>query len=219
MTLLMQDEMGGVATSFAPAEREKKLTRALAGRSVVLVGMMGAGKSAVGKRLAGRLGLEFRDADAEIEEAAKKTISEIFASDGETFFRDKERRVIARLLSCEEPIVLATGGGAYMNSETRALIAGCSVSIWLKAEFDVLLRRVRRKPTRPLLQNPDPEGTLKKLMDLRYPIYAEADVTVLSRDVAHDMVLEDVISALETYLKLRDPAMPELNAHKPDSLA
>lgn len=215
----MQDEMGGVATSLAPAERERKLTQALAGRSVVLVGMMGAGKSAVGKRLAGRLGLEFRDADAEIEEAAKKTISEIFASDGETFFRDKERRVIARLLSCEEPIVLATGGGAYMNSETRALIAGCSVSIWLKAEFDVLMRRVRRKPTRPLLQNPDPEGTLKKLMELRYPIYAEADVTVLSRDVAHDMVLEDVISALETYLKLRDPAMPELNAQKPDSLA
>ncbi|GLS21927.1 shikimate kinase [Labrys miyagiensis] len=211
--------MGGVATSLAPAEREKKLTQALAGRSVVLVGMMGAGKSAVGKRLAGRLGLEFRDADAEIEEAAKKTIAEIFASDGETFFRDKERRVIARLLSCEEPIVLATGGGAYMNSETRALIAGCSVSIWLKAEFDVLMRRVRRKLTRPLLQNPDPEGTLKKLIDLRYPIYAEADVTVLSRDVAHDMVLEDVISALETYLKLRDPAMPELNAQKPDSLA
>jgi shikimate kinase len=219
MTLLMQDEMGGVATSLAPAEREKKLTQALAGRSVVLVGMMGAGKSAVGKRLAGRLGLEFRDADAEIEEAAKKTISEIFASDGETFFRDKERRVIARLLSCEEPIVLATGGGAYMNRETRALIAGNSVSIWLKAEFDVLMRRVRRKPTRPLLQNPDPEGTLKKLIDLRYPIYAEADVTVLSRDVAHDMVLEDVISALETYLKLRDPAMPELNVQKPDSLA
>ena len=211
--------MGGAATSLAPAEREKKLTQALAGRSVVLVGMMGAGKSAVGKRLAGRLGLEFRDADAEIEEAAKKTISEIFASDGETFFRDKERRVIARLLSCEEPIVLATGGGAYMNRETRALIAGNSVSIWLKAEFDVLMRRVRRKPTRPLLQNPDPEGTLKKLIDLRYPIYAEADVTVLSRDVAHDMVLEDVISALETYLKLRDPAMPELNAQKPDSLA
>ena len=211
--------MGGVATPLVPTEREKKLTRTLAGRSVVLVGMMGAGKSAVGKRLAGRLGLEFRDADAEIEEAAKKTISEIFASDGETFFRDKERRVIARLLSCEEPIVLATGGGAYMNRETRALIAGNSVSIWLKAEFDVLMRRVRRKPTRPLLQNPDPEGTLKKLIDLRYPIYAEADVTVLSRDVAHDMVLEDVISALETYLQPGDPGMQDPKAHKSDSLA
>jgi shikimate kinase len=172
--------------------------------------MMGAGKSAVGKRLAARLGLEFRDADAEIEEAAKKTISEIFASDGEAFFRDKERRVIARLLACEQPIVLATGGGAYMNEETRALIAQCSVSIWLKAEFDVLMRRVRRKPTRPLLQTPDPEGTLRKLIDVRYPTYAQADVTVLSRDVAHDMVLEDVIGALETYLTNQAPKPQDL---------
>ncbi|CAM5776982.1 shikimate kinase [Labrys miyagiensis] len=206
--------MGGAATSLAPAEREKKMAESLAGRSIVLVGMMGAGKSAVGKRLAGRLGLEFRDADAEIEEAAKKTISEIFASDGEAFFRDKERRVIARLLSCEEPIVLATGGGAYMNEQTRALIAERGVSIWLKAEFDVLMRRVRRKPTRPLLQTPDPEGTLKKLIEARYPTYAQADVTVLSRDVAHETVLEDVISALDTYLKAEAS-----NTCKPDSLA
>jgi shikimate kinase len=205
MTLAMQEDMGGVATPFAPTEREKRLAEALRGRSVVLVGMMGAGKSAVGKRLAARLGLVFRDADAEIEEAAKKTISEIFASDGEAFFRDKERRVIARLLDCEGPIVLATGGGAYMNAETRTSIAEGSVSIWLKAEFEVLMRRVRRKPTRPLLQNPDPEGTLRKLMDLRYSTYAQADVTVLSRDVAHDVVLEDVISALETYLFTREP--------------
>jgi len=212
--------MNGAAIPFAPAEREKKLAQALAGRSVVLVGMMGAGKSAVGKRLAGRLGLEFRDADAEIEEAAKKTISEIFATDGETFFRDKERRVIARLLACEQPIVLATGGGAYMNEQTRALIAERSVSIWLKAEFDVLMRRVRRKPTRPLLQNPDPEGTLKQLIELRYPTYAQADVTVLSRDVAHDMVLEDVISALETYLTNQGLGTnQDLRSQEPDTLA
>ncbi|WP_448950978.1 shikimate kinase [Labrys neptuniae] len=181
------------------------MAEALAGRSVVLVGMMGAGKSAVGRRLAGRLGLDFRDADTEIEEAAQKTISEIFAEDGETFFRDKERRVIARLLACEQPIVLATGGGAYMNEETRALIAKCGISIWLKAELDVLMRRVRRKPTRPLLQTPDPEGTLKKLIEARYPVYAAADVTVLSRDVSHETVLEDVVTALEHHLSLETP--------------
>lgn len=205
MTLLMQDEMNGFATPPVPAERERKMAEALAGRSVVLVGMMGAGKSAVGRRLAGRLGLDFRDADTEIEEAAQKTISEIFAEDGETFFRDKERRVIARLLACEQPIVLATGGGAYMNEETRALIAKCGISIWLKAELDVLMRRVRRKPTRPLLQTPDPEGTLKKLIEARYPVYAAADVTVLSRDVSHETVLEDVVTALEHHLSLETP--------------
>jgi len=200
MTLSMQEEMADAAPPLAPAERERKLSAALTGRSIVLVGMMGAGKSAVGKRLAMRLGLDFRDADTEIEEAAQKTIPEIFASDGEPFFRDKERRIIARLLACEKPIVLATGGGAYMNEETRALIAERGISVWLKAEFDVLMRRVRRKPTRPLLQTADPEATLKKLIDLRYPTYAHADVTVLSRDVAHDSVLEDVIGALEAHL-------------------
>ena len=192
--------MGEAPTSHAPAEREKRVAAALAGRSVVLVGMMGAGKSAVGKRLAMRLGLDFRDADTEIEEAAQKTISEIFASEGECFFRDKERRVIARLLDCGKPIVLATGGGAYMNEETRILISRCGISIWLKAELDVLMRRVRRKPTRPLLQTADPEATLKRLIEVRYPTYAQADVTVLSRDVAHDSVLEDVVAALEAHL-------------------
>ncbi|MDQ0390740.1 shikimate kinase [Labrys monachus] len=209
MTLLMQDEMGEAATSLAPAERERKLAAALAGRSIVLVGMMGAGKSAVGKRLAMRLGLDFRDADTEIEEAAQKSIPEIFASDGEAFFRDKERRVIARLLACDRPIVLATGGGAYMNEETRALIAERGISIWLKAELDVLMRRVRRKPTRPLLQTADPEATLRKLIELRYPTYAHADVTVLSRDVAHDSVLEEVVGALEAHLlKAKPDATP-----------
>jgi len=192
--------MANAALQTGPGERERALAAALAGRSVVLVGMMGAGKSAVGKRLASRLGLEFRDADTEIETAAKKTIAEIFASDGEPFFRDKERRVIARLLHQEEPIVLATGGGAYMNEETRNAIREHSVSVWLKADFDVLMRRVRRKPTRPLLQTADPEATLRGLIEARYPVYANADVTVLSRDVAHDLVLDDVINALEVFL-------------------
>jgi len=186
---------------IGPGERERALAAALGRRSIVLVGMMGAGKSAVGKRLGQRLGLEFRDADTEIELAAKKSIPEIFASDGEPFFRDKERRVIARLLQDCEPQVLATGGGAYMNEETRELIRTRAVSIWLKADFDVLMRRVRRKPTRPLLQTADPEATLRGLIDKRYPVYAQADVTVLSRDVAHEMVLDDVLAALEDYLK------------------
>jgi shikimate kinase len=167
---------------------------------VVLVGMMGAGKTAVGKRLAQRLGFTFRDADQEIETAAQKNISEIFQTDGEAFFRDKERRIIARLLAEDDRLVLATGGGAFMNDETRRTIKDRGVSIWLKAEFEVLMRRVRRKANRPLLQTPDPEVTLRALLAKREPIYAEADITVLSRDVAHDNVLDDVIAALEAHL-------------------
>jgi shikimate kinase len=192
--------MGVAATSAVPGERERLLTQALAGRSIVLVGMMGAGKTAVGKRLATRLGLVFRDADAEIEAAAQKTIAEIFEGDGEAFFRDKERRVIARLLGKGEQIVLATGGGAYLISETRETIRRHAISIWLNAEFDVLMRRVRRKANRPLLQTADPEATLRKLMEARYPVYAEADLTVLSRDVAHEVMLDQVMSALETHI-------------------
>jgi shikimate kinase len=192
--------MGLAALRTGPGERERTLARALGGRSVVLVGMMGAGKSAVGKRLAARLGLAFRDADSEIEAAARKTIAEIFEIDGEAFFRDKERRVIARLLDEGQPIVLATGGGAYMNAQTRDKIRQRAVSIWLKADFDVLMRRVRRKANRPLLRTPDPEGTLRSLMELRDPVYVEADVAVLSRDIAHEAVLEDVLTALEAHL-------------------
>jgi shikimate kinase len=167
---------------------------------VVLVGMMGAGKTAVGKRLAQRLGFTFRDADQEIEAAAQKTIPEIFETDGEVFFRDKERRIIARLLGENDRLVLATGGGAFMNEETRRMIKDRGVSIWLKAELDVLMRRVRRKANRPLLQTSDPEGTLRTLIAKRGPTYAEADITVLSRDVAHDNVLEEVLAALEAHL-------------------
>src|SRR5215218_9869364 len=142
-------------------------------RSVVLVGLMGAGKSTVGRRLGSKLGLPFRDADHEIEAAAGMTIPDIFAIYGEAYFRDGERRVIARLLQ-DGPMVLATGGGAYMNEETRAGIRERAVSIWLKADLEVLLKRVRKRSNRPLLQNPDPEGTMRKLMDIRYPVYAEA---------------------------------------------
>lgn len=177
------------------SEAVQALRRALGSRSIVLVGMMGAGKSSVGKRLAQRLHLPFADADTEIELAAGMSIPDIFAQRGEAEFRQGEQRVIARLLS-EGPRVLATGGGAYMNAETRKLIADRGVSIWLKAEFDVLMRRVRKRSNRPLLQNPDPEGTLRRLMDERYPTYAEADIVVVSRDVAHDVIVEDIMTGL-----------------------
>jgi shikimate kinase len=192
--------MGATAVKAGPEERGRTIASALGGRSVVLVGMMGAGKTAVGRRLAARLGFPFRDADAEIEAAAQKSIPEIFETDGEPFFRDKERRVVARLLAEQSPIVLATGGGAYMHPQTREAVRATAVSIWLKADLDVLIRRVRRKANRPLLKTPDPEKTLRSLMEARYPFYAMADVTVLSRDVPQDIVLDAVMTALERHL-------------------
>ncbi|MBD2747672.1 shikimate kinase [Microvirga sp. BT688] len=176
------------------------MSRLLGTRSLVLVGLMGAGKSTVGRRLAQSLKLPFRDADHEIEAAAGMTIPEIFAVHGEEHFRDGERRVIARLLQ-EGPIVLATGGGAFMNEETRGRIAERGISIWLKADLDVLMRRVRKRSTRPLLQNPDPEGTMRRLMDLRHPVYATADITVDSHEAPHDKVVTELIKALREWFE------------------
>jgi len=164
-------------------------------RSVVLVGMMGAGKTSVGKRLAARLGLPFIDADEEIEAGARMTIPEIFEKFGEAYFRDGERRVIARLLE-QGPCVLSTGGGAFMNASTRERISRCGVSIWLKPDFEVLLRRVRKRSNRPLLQTPDPEGTLRRLLHEREPTYALADITIESRDGPHEIVVEQILRAL-----------------------
>ena len=186
------------------------IRKALGTRSIVLVGMMGAGKSSVGKRLAQRLGLPFADADGEIESAAGMTIPEIFAQRGEAEFRQGEQRVIARLLD-EGPMVLATGGGAFINAETRARIGKAGVSIWLKADLDVLMRRVRKRSNRPLLQNPDPEGTLRRLMDERYPIYAEAAITIQSRDVTHEEIVNETMVELAAHLgigKKIDPGAP-----------
>lgn len=180
----------------APAPRRAAVLAGLGGRSIVLVGMMGAGKTSVGKRLAARLGLPFVDADHAIEEAANQTIPEIFATHGEAYFRDGERRVIARLLR-ERQQVIATGGGAFMSDETRAAIGSAGLSIWLKADAEVLFERVKRRSNRPLLQTPDPEGTLRRLIEQRYPVYALADITVVSRDVPHEAVVEDVLTALE----------------------
>lgn len=171
-------------------------------RSLVLVGLMGAGKSSVGRRLAQVIGFDFVDADTEIEKAAGATIPEIFADHGEAAFRDGERKVIARLL--EQPgTVLATGGGAYMNPETRQRIRARGISIWLKADLDVLVKRCARRSHRPLLQNGDMRATLARLMEERYPVYAEADVTVISGDGPHDDVVAQILQLLpEAYREL-----------------
>lgn len=176
-----------------------QLRQALGTRSVVLVGLMGAGKSTIGRRLASRLGLGFIDADTEIEKAADMTIPEIFAKHGEAYFRAGEVRVVARILE-QGPQVLATGGGAYMNAESRANIRARGVSVWLNAELDVLLRRVKRRADRPLLKSGDPEGVLKRLIAERYPVYAEADLTVMSRETNHDEIVDEVLAALAHHL-------------------
>ncbi|MGP9818382.1 shikimate kinase [Salinarimonas sp. NSM] len=191
----------------AATAREERARAALAGRPLVLVGLMGAGKSTVGRRLAMRLGLPFRDADTEIEEAAGMSIPDIFEIYGEAHFRDGERRVIDRLLR-EGAIVLATGGGAFMDDATRRAVAESGVSVWLKADLDTLMRRVRKRTTRPLLQNPDPEGTMRALMERRYPVYATADVVVESHDGAHEEVVEAVVAALEAHLAIHPGDAP-----------
>ena len=180
---------------------------ALDRRSVVLIGMMGVGKSSIGRRLATRLGIPFLDADTEIEKAAGMSISDIFARHGEADFRSGEARVIARLLE-SGPQVLATGGGAFMNEGTRAAIKAKGVSIWLSAEFEVLLRRIsKRKNERPMLQTDDPDETLRHLLAVREPTYALADLTVQSREGPHDVIVAEIVSALAAYLRV--PVPPE----------
>jgi shikimate kinase len=175
------------------------LMAALGPRSVVLVGMMGSGKSSIGRRLAARLAMPFVDADSEIELAAGMTIPEIFEQHGEPYFRAGEARVIARLLD-HGPQVLATGGGAFMNRDTRAVIRQKGVSVWLKAELDVLMKRIKRRNDRPLLKTGDPAATLTALIAERYPVYAEADLTVLSRDVPHEAIVDEIVAALHQHI-------------------
>lgn len=175
------------------------LVAALTTRSVVLIGMMGAGKSSIGRRLAKKLDLPFTDADTEIELAAGMTITEIFEQHGEPYFRAGEARVLARLLD-QGPQVLATGGGAYMNADTRALIQAKGITVWLKADADVLMRRIRRRSDRPLLHTADPEGTLNRLIEERYPVYAGAEITLQSREVPHEVIVDEIIAAIANYL-------------------
>jgi shikimate kinase len=169
--------------------------RFLPSRNIVVVGLMGAGKTKIGRRLAARLGLRFSDSDQEIEAAAGESIEEIFANRGERAFREGERRVIARLLA--QPVhVLATGGGAFMDPLTRALIARRGVSLWLRADLDVLVSRVSRRNNRPLLKGGDPRSILGELMESRHPIYAKADVVVDSSDGSPEATVVRALAAL-----------------------
>ncbi|RPI43915.1 MAG: shikimate kinase [Hyphomicrobiaceae bacterium] len=179
------------------AQVAAKVRAALGARSVVLVGMPGCGKSAIGRRLANRLELPFVDADDEIELAAGKAITDIFKEHGEPYFRDGERKVIARILNSGSR-VLATGGGAFMSGETRDNIRNRAISVWLKAELPLLLRRVLKRNNRPLLER-DPEGVMRALVETRYPVYATADITVESRDLPHDVMVYEIIEALAAY--------------------
>jgi shikimate kinase len=175
----------------------------LGGRSIVLIGLMGAGKTTVGRRLAQRLGLKFVDADHEIEKAAGKSIPEIFAEDGEDFFRAGEEKVIARLLK-DGPQVLATGGGAWMCEATRKRVREHGISVWLKADLDVLMERVSRRPGRPLLERDDPREVMEKLIEERYPVYTQADITVESRNAPHQAVVAAIIRKLAGWLRQND---------------
>src|SRR6516225_10735479 len=178
---------------------EAGILAALGPRLIVLVGMMGAGKSTIGRRLAARLRLPFVDADTEIETAHAMSIPEIFEIHGEPHFRDGEARVIARLLE-SGPAVLATGGGSFMREETRRRIGDKAVSIWLKADADIIMRRVKRRADRPLLQTADPAATVGRLMSEREPVYRHADITVGSRDVPHEKIVEECLEALHRRL-------------------
>jgi shikimate kinase len=185
--------------------QEAEILTALGKRLIVLVGMMGAGKSTVGRRLAARLNLPFVDADTEIETAAGMTIPEIFDVHGEPHFRDGEARVIARLLE-NGPAVLATGGGSFMREETRRRIGEKAVSVWLKADPDIIMRRVKRRADRPLLQTADPTATINRLVSEREPVYQHADLTIASRDVPHDKIVDECIDALHAKLINAAPA-------------
>lgn len=188
-----------------PASRRKDLPVFAIDRPIVLVGMMGAGKTTIGRRLAETLALPFHDADAEIEEAAGMRVSELFEKHGEASFRLGEAKVIARLLS-GEPIVLATGGGALVTAATRALVAERAISIWLRADIDTLVRRATRRPTRPLLSKGDPKETIARLLAERTAYYEAATLTVDSQPGAHGKTVTAILTALEAHLAAKAPA-------------
>ncbi|MEK1888815.1 MAG: shikimate kinase [Phyllobacterium sp.] len=181
------------------SEIARSIRERLGHRSIVLIGLMGAGKSTVGKKLATMVDLPFFDADHEIEKVSTMTIPELFEAYGEAEFRDLERRVIARMLE-DGPIVLATGGGAYMNDQTRRAIAAEGVSLWLKAELEVLMQRVARKQNRPLLKNDNPRGVMERLMTERYPVYALADLTINSREEKKEIIALEAMQAIAGHL-------------------
>jgi shikimate kinase len=212
MRFASDKEAGKDAVGVASA-CERMVRERLGSRSIVLIGMPGCGKSALGRRLAPRLALPFVDVDEEIEKAAGKSIKEIFADHGEAYFRDGERRVIARLLA-SGPQVMATGGGALLNEETRASIRRSGISVWVKAEVALLVRRVTKRTTRPLFEGRDAEVVVRDLMAARYPLYeAVADLVVESRDVPHEVIVGEMIEALARCPQLAEPfADPEASA-------
>lgn len=187
------------AQNQSPEGSVAALLERLGSRSVVFVGLMGAGKTAIGRKVAQALGLGFIDSDHEIEAVSRMTIPELFERYGETEFRALEQRVIGRVLE-NGPQVLSTGGGAFMNAQTRAAIAAHGVSVWLRADLDLLMERVSKKQNRPLLQNADPRAVLAKLMDERYPVYALADINVPTRDDRKEAIASEVIEALCEHL-------------------
>ncbi len=193
---------GGAEMSKANAAIDA-IKSGLENRCIVLVGLMGAGKTTVGRRLASRLRIPFLDADHEIEEAAGMKVAEIFEKYGEEQFRDGERKVVARLLESQSA-VLATGGGAYMNEETRALIETQAISVWLKAELELLLERVARRDTRPLLKAGDARSILERLITERYPIYAQARLTIETGEGPHEHVVQDILRSLEEFIGLNN---------------
>ena len=178
-----------------PGESHAALLDRLGNRSIVFVGLMGAGKTAIGRKVAAMLSLPFIDSDQEIESVSRMTVPELFERYGEIEFRALEQRVILRLLE-NGPQVLSTGGGAFMNAQTRDAIASHGVSVWLKAELDLLMERVSKKQNRPLLKNPDPRAVLERLMGERYPVYATSDVTVATRDDRKEVIATEVVDAL-----------------------
>lgn len=185
------------------AEATADLLQKLGSRSIVFVGLMGAGKTAIGRRVASALDLPFTDSDQEIETVSRMTIPELFERYGEAEFRALEQRVILRVLE-NGPQILSTGGGAFMNAQTRAAIAAHGLSVWLKADIDILMDRVSKKQNRPLLKNADPRGTLEKLMQERYPVYAEANLTVPTREERKEVIAAEVIEALGRHLAPAD---------------
>lgn len=172
-------------------------------RSIVLVGLMGAGKSAIGRKVAAMLELPFIDADIEIETVSSMTIPELFAQYGEPEFRALEKRVVSRLLK-SGPQVLATGGGAFINDSTRQAIKRRGISVWLSADLDLLMDRVSRRQNRPLLKDPDPRGVMRRLMDERYPVYQKANIEVPSCDISKEEMAANVVASIAAYLKAGD---------------
>lgn len=188
-----------IVAPLASEDTVAEILKALGKRSIVFVGLMGAGKTAIGRKVAATLGIPFLDSDQEIEAVSRMTVPELFETYGEPEFRSLEQRVIARVLE-QGPQVLSTGGGAFMNEQTREAIAAYAVSVWLKADLDLLMERVSRKQNRPLLKDPDPRGVLRRLMDVRHPVYALADLVVESRDVSKEDMAMQVVAALHDHL-------------------